>query len=93
MFTTLLALLLMVFLAQVVLGKGGTRQIPPGSEGRLGEEVLRLREEVERLAGEVSRLEEEQRFMLGLLGSGERTSLPNTTERAEPPSAGGDPSA
>lgn len=76
MFSTALWILLIVYLAKMVMGRGSANALPPDWARRAEGEITRLRGEVDRLSGEVGRLTEEQSFLLRLLEGPERRPLP-----------------
>ena len=86
MLMMLLGFLIIALLARELLGRDADQTLPRASAARLESEVERLRAELERLAAEVNRLEEEQSFLLRLLGTEERPSLrAGAAPRSTPP--------
>ena len=80
MFSAVLWLLLVALVLRRLLSSDDSRALPPEWTARTDAELARLRDEVERLTGEVSRLEEEQGFLLRLMGAEERPVLPRGTQ-------------
>jgi hypothetical protein len=62
-------------LAPIAQGYAKRLERPLGDPNALNE-IARMREEIDRLTAQVARLDEEQQFMVRLLGEGERPALP-----------------
>jgi hypothetical protein len=83
--TTVLIIFVMIFVVAPLakaLADRLSREVPPELASNRAE-LARLKEEVERLSLEVARLQDEQSFMVKLVGEAEQKKLPEGRQSVE----------